>query len=90
MKFYDSLLKEYLKKRDYTNGVPLNRDRDSVAKAARNRGQKSKRASLFKLRIKSFINDFMMMFSDFKERLTDGYFFENSLRQQNYPRQLKA
>jgi murein L,D-transpeptidase YafK len=35
---------------------------------------------LFQIRIKSMMNDLMILFSDFKERLTEGYFFENQQR----------
>lgn len=69
MKFFDSLLKEYMRKRDYSNGVPLKRDRDGAHSI------KSNRTHLFKLRVRACMNDCMVLFSDFKERLTDGYYF---------------
>ena len=81
MKFFDGLLREYLKKRDYSNSILLKRDRDTKHNI------KNKRAYLFKIRIKSFVNDIMVLFSDFKERLTDGYYFEN--QQKFDSRQLK-
>lgn len=85
MKFFDCLIHEYLKKRDYSNSeAPFKRDRDSAAKSS----IRNKRAYLFRVKAKSFIHDFMLLFSDFKERLTDGYCFENQSRMD--ARQLKV
>ncbi len=74
MKFIDQLLSEYLKKTSYANSIPLKRDR------LNNQNIRNKRAYLFKIRIKSLMNDLMILFSDFKERLTEGYFFESQQR----------
>ena len=74
MKFIDQLLTEYVKKTSYANSIPLKRDR------LNNQNIKNKRAYLFQIRIKSMMNDLMILFSDFKERLTEGYFFENQQR----------
>jgi hypothetical protein len=74
MKFIDQLLTEYVKKTSYANSTPLKRDR------LNNQNIKNKRAYLFQIRIKSMMNDLMILFSDFKERLTEGYFFENQQR----------
>jgi hypothetical protein len=71
MKFFDSLIQEYMKKRNYTNGIPLKKNREKKLNI------KNKRAYLFKVRIKALINDLMILLSDFKEKLTDGYIFGN-------------
>ena len=82
MKFFDQLLSEYFKRADYSNSVALKRDRDVQLNI------KNKRAYLFKIRIKSLINDMMVLFSDFKEKLTEGYCFESQMKLD--PRHLKA
>lgn len=71
MKFFDSLIQEYVKKSDYSKDIPLKKDR------IHQNNIKNKRAYLFKIRIKSFMNDMMILFSDFKEKLSDGYCFES-------------
>lgn len=71
-----------MKKADYQNSIPLKKDRNN------HESIKNKRAYLFKIRIKSFINDLMVLFSDFKEKLTEGYIFENPLKMDR--RKLKA
>lgn len=74
MRFFDQLLSEYVKKTSYSQATPLKRDRDNLYSI------KNKRAYLFKVRTKSLINDLMILFSDFKERLTDGYTFGDQTR----------
>lgn len=76
LRFLLALLQEYVKKRDYSRALALKRDREPSASAGRAPG----RQQYLRVRIKQFMSDVMLLFSDFKEKLTDGYFFENQAR----------
>ena len=65
MRFFDDLMKEYTKA-DYSKVVIARREQESTYRI------KNKRITLFQVKIKSLISDFMVHFTDFKEKIVEG------------------
>ncbi len=74
-------MSEYLKKTSYSAVIPLKKDRENLYSI------KNKRAYLFKVRTKSLVSDLMILFTDYKQILSEGYVFEDQSRMD--PRSLR-